>query len=109
MENLVCNTNWLDDSLEQNQFIPNQERGTQDDSVFITFNTLGKTVIISNGYYVGGFWYPYHIAYFPETAHPVDLELSEVEYLRKQAKMDKKLKEILQKFTSNIRITVDFE
>jgi hypothetical protein len=42
-------------------------------------------------------------------ARPIKLTLSEVERLRKAAKADPKVKEILAKFTSQIEITVDFE
>jgi hypothetical protein len=35
--------------------------------------------------------------------------MSEIERLRKAAKADEKLKAILQKFTAQIEITVDFE
>lgn len=113
MENLACSPNWLDGDLARQETVPNTERRIQANSAFTTTNSGGNSASISyNGTYVGSYYYPY---YFPYTytqyieRPPIDLKLSEVEYLRKQAKGDKKLRDILQKFTLHIRITVDFE
>jgi len=49
-------------------------------------------------------WYGYY-----GYRYPVTLKLSEVEKLRAAAKKDKKLKDILTKFTGHIQIEVDFD
>lgn len=61
---------------------------------------------------VGNYYQPCtwtYPVYVDSPARPIKLALSEVERLRKTAKADPKLKEILMKFTSQIEITVDFE
>jgi hypothetical protein len=96
---LACNSNWLEG---------NQQRR-------ISGNTLSNTssgyvpTTTSGGITIGTYWYPYYQTWYPSSYTPVNLKMSEVEYLRKQAKTDKKLREILQKFTHLIQITVDFE
>jgi hypothetical protein len=53
----------------------------------------------------------YPIYYYYSTmyvAKPIRLTMSEVESLRKVAKSDSKLKDILAKFTSQIEVIVDF-
>lgn len=54
-------------------------------------------------------WQTYYYYTMPSDARPIKLKLSEIERLRKVAKADPKVKDILQKFTSQIEITVDFE
>jgi hypothetical protein len=51
----------------------------------------------------------YYPVYHTSPARPIKLTMSEVERLRRAAKADDKLKAILQKFTGQIEITVDFE
>lgn len=60
-------------------------------------------------YTIGYPWQTYYYYTLPSEARPIKLALSEIERLRKAAKADPKLKDILQKFTSQIEITVDFE
>jgi hypothetical protein len=93
---LACNSNWLDDT---------QERRVQ--TTLTT--TSGITTYGTTGTYIGQVYYPYYSNWYVSSYTPVTLKLSEVEYLRKQAKNDKKLKEILQKFTHLIQIVVDFD
>lgn len=51
------------------------------------------------------YWY-----YYPSPIHrPIKLGLSEVEKLRSAAKRDAKLKKILEKFTDQIEVVVDFK
>ncbi len=67
-------------------------------------NCFGQAYL-SNNYYP--YWtYPVYVS---SPSRPIKLTLSEVERLRRAAKADAKLKEILSKFTSQIEITVDFE
>lgn len=66
------------------------------------------------GSYINGYnWYPSYVypltTYISSPARPIKLKLSEVEKLRKAAKADKSLKEILTKFTGLIELTVDFD
>jgi len=51
------------------------------------------------------------LAYWPYTYSytRVRLQLSEVEVLRKAAKKDKAVREILRKFTNHIELVVDFD
>jgi hypothetical protein len=51
----------------------------------------------------------YYPVYVSSPARPIKLLLSEIEQLRKAAKNDSRLKAILQKFTTQIEIAVDFE
>lgn len=97
-ELLACASNWLDETQERRQFVPNSVSS-------ITTTTGG----INTGIYAGSYYYPYYQPWYVSSYTPVNLKLSEVEYLRKKAKDDKKLREILQKFTHLIQITVDFE
>lgn len=77
--------------------------------------SLGGTLMttaggsFSGGSTSGTVWYypPYNIAL--REPRPIRLLLSEVERLRKAAKADEKLKAILQKFTGQIEIVVDFD
>lgn len=62
----------------------------------------GGRGLVSSSY---SYWYPVYTS----VERPIKLTLSEVERLRKAARADEKLKAILQKFTSQIEITVDFE
>jgi hypothetical protein len=94
---LACNANWLDDT---------QERRIQANQTFTSGNS---SMVTNSGTYVGSYYYPYYYPWIITNYTPVSLKLSEVEYLRKKAKDDKKLREVLQKFTHLIQITVDFE
>jgi hypothetical protein len=101
-ELLACSNNWLDETQERRQFVPNSTSisGVSGGTTTGTYNT---------GIVAGSYYYPYYSPWYVTSYTPVNLKLSEVEYLRKKAKDDKKLREILQKFTHLIQITVDFE
>lgn len=60
------------------------------------------------GYYQVLPHYYYPMSY-SSPSRPIKLKLSEIERLRKAAKGDKHLKDILAKFTDLIEITVDFD
>lgn len=63
-------------------------------------------------YQSGTAWYPNTWYYtWPQTytPRPIRLGLSEVEKLRQAAKRDAKLKAILEKFTDQIEVVVDFK
>lgn len=82
------NTYWLDQSFPVNTTATN----------YLT--TSGCAGTWTNGMY----WY------YPVTDHrPIKLGLSEVEKLRSAAKRDAKLKKILEKFTDQIEVVVDFK
>lgn len=72
-------------------------------------NWLDAASTLTNANYVvtgntwGHWWEPCY------SRRPIALTLSEVEKLRAAARKDAKLKAILQKFTGQIEITVDFE
>jgi hypothetical protein len=68
--------------------------------------TVSHCIDWTGDWWGGTYYYP---VYQPSPARPIKLTLSEVERLRKAAKADDKLKLILQKFTGQIEITVDFE
>jgi hypothetical protein len=71
---------------------------------------LNTSITIQDAYWYQPAWYPYYApVYLSSPARPIKLGLSEVEHLRKGAAADAKLKAILQKFTSLIEITVDFD
>ena len=70
----------------------------------------------SGGGYVGGgtagyTWYPSwsYPVYCTTPARPIKLTLSEIDKLRKMAKGDKAIQAILEKFTDQIEIAVDFK
>lgn len=93
-QTFACNNNWLD---------------TSGGSIQQALTVTGV------GYQYGSnclqtsycpYWY-YPVV--PSPARPIKLKLSEIERLRKAAKGDKALKEILSKFTDQIEIEVDFE
>lgn len=76
-----------------------------------TTRTSGTTYVgncIPYDYYPWYRQYSYPV-YVSSPARPIKLKLSEIDRLRKAAKADKALKLILDKFTSQIEITVDFE
>lgn len=92
---LGCNNDWL-----------NTSGGNYNGPV----SSITFTPTIGYGY--GCYPLPFQNYYYytmPSEARPIKLTLSEVERLRKVAKADQKIKDILQKFTSQIEITVDFE
>jgi hypothetical protein len=101
---LACNVDWLDSTAPI-------LAGT-----LTTANTVTTTPSMTNNYtaswYYGGYWYPYYpLTQLSWTAdpRPIKLKMSEVERLRKAAKDDPKLKAILNKFTAQIEIVVDFD
>ncbi len=59
-------------------------------------------------YYANNNWYPY-VTYWNYNYLPkIQLKLSEIEKLRKVAKANPEVKEILNKFTAHIEVVVDF-
>jgi hypothetical protein len=56
-------------------------------------------------------WYPSwsYPVYVTSPARPIKLTLSEIDKLRKMAKGDKAIQAILEKFTDQIEIAVDFK
>lgn len=94
---LACAANWLD----------TPDAGASSTTVRAATLT-NATMTISNGWYYGGYYYPY-VPILTSDARPIKLTLSEVERLRKVARSDAKLKTILNKFTDLIEITVDFD
>lgn len=77
-------------------------------------NSTGGTVAMTTTGALTSSYYPYTTyGYYPvyqvSPARPIKLKLSEVERLRKAARADKALKSILEKFTNQIEITVDFD
>lgn len=91
-QTMALSSNWLDETT-----FPQSSGGSIGDNT-----AVGS--VTSYGYY-----------YYPEPWHyrlwetkRIDLKLSEVETLRAAAKKDKKLKDILNKFSALIRVEVDF-
>lgn len=98
---LGLSNNWLD-QIGQTAFTNGAE------TISHSLACYGST----GDYYHYGYWTPwtYPITqYVTREAKPIKLKLSEIDRLRKAAKADKALKEILAKFTDQIEITVDFE
>ena len=95
---MACSTDWLDWSAV-----------TYTNGTTGTVVTVGGTVDLNtNALYQT--WYPYYYpVYTSSPARPIRLTLGEVERLRKAAKTDDKLKAILQKFTAQIEIAVEFD
>ena len=85
-QTLACNANWLDNNTA-------------------TTTVSGCFDSGSNNLYWTGWTYP---VYYPTPSRPIKLGMSEVDYLRRLARSDDKLKSILKKFTDQIEITVDF-
>lgn len=82
-----------------------------------TSNTGGELTWASNTVgltFCGNAW-PYQWYYVPYVqtygipARPIRLTMREVEKLRTAAQKDKKLKDVLAKFTDQIEVIVDFE
>ena len=93
---MACNSDWLDTAQ--------------------TFNSGDVTLTTTNGLWNAtntirtDWWTSYYSpVFYSSPARTIRLKLSEVERLRKAAKADDKLKAILQKFTDQIEIAVDFE
>jgi hypothetical protein len=82
---LACNSNWL---------------GTTGQNT--------KTITIDSCIPYINYQPYYYPIYYSSPARPIKLTLSEIEKLRKVAKDDKSIKDILMKFTALIEITVDF-
>ncbi len=100
---LACSNNWLDAAPQAGMTNASHTGGT---TLAVGQAFLGQsTNCIDYGYH----HWPYYNLTVTSPARPIKLLLSEVERLRKAAKADEKLKAILQKFTSQIEITVDFE
>jgi len=95
----ALNNNWLGDS---SAMVGNLTSGS-----FTTSNCIQTTGYApSYSCYQSTWYYP---VYYSLPARPIKLAMSEVERLRKAAKADPKLKDILQKFTDQIEIIVDFD
>jgi hypothetical protein len=101
MENLMVPTSdWLNTA------------GAQANTISVNYGNLtggasnhGLDWYYGNGYFQSGWYQPVYVS---SPARPIKLTLSEIERLRKVAKDDQKLKDILNKFTNQIEITVDF-
>lgn len=90
---LACNQDWL--------------QASNNVALTTTVDTLtGRALNCYPSSYYTHWYYP---VYQTSLARPIKLKLSEVERLRKAARADKALKAILEKFTSQIEITVDFD
>lgn len=74
-------------------------------------NRLGSSTTTTSGLaYYQTAWYPSQWYYGPTAdRRPIRLGMSEVEKLRSAAKRDAKLKKILEKFTDQVEVTVDFK
>lgn len=101
-EALALNANWLD-----------TETALQNSA-----QTVGNVQLTVTTAYPYSYWNQYDLVphycypitqYVTSPARPIKLTLSDVDKLRKAAKADKALKEILAKFTSMIEIMVDFD
>jgi hypothetical protein len=96
---LACNSNWLDSNAN---------------NMDIQLTTIGQNMNIVDSYIpynipIQTYYQPYYYpVYYTSPARPIKLTLSELEKLRKVAKNDKSIKDILMKFTALIEITVDF-
>lgn len=80
--------------------------GTNNASIATSFsgNLSGTVTNFWTGWPNNTYWY------YPVPDHrPIKLGLSEVEKLRSAAKRDAKLKKILEKFTDQIEVVVDFK
>jgi len=91
---MACNAEWLNTSV----MLTNTGDGA------------GGSITTSNCLDVTTGWYTpyyYHVCH-TSPARPIKLTLTEIEVLRKLAKHHAKIKAILQKFTEQIEITVDF-
>lgn len=90
-QTLTVNTNWL-----------NNDVPTVVNPANWTGTVKGYYIPISNNYY------PY-VTYWNYNYQPkIQLKLSEIEKLRKLAKDNPEIKEILNKFTTHIEVIVDF-
>ena len=101
---LACNDMWLDGA-------PTAVAGTTNCSGYpYNGGSGGGTAGSSWRYTSYGYWWPdYYPVYTASPTRPIKLKMSEVERLRKAAKDDPKLKAILNKFTEQIEIEVDFD
>ena len=81
----------------------------QDLKSALTMDEVPLTQTVTTNSTFGQFKTVPYTTYYSYYQPPVALTLSEIERLRKAAKADDKLKVILQKFTGQIRIVVDFE
>lgn len=94
-QTLTVSSNWLDSNVPT---IVNNES-----TDFIQSNTAKCYYSIA-----GNNYYPY-VTYWPYSYTPkIQLKLSEIEKLRKLAKGNSDIKEILNKFTAHIEVLVDF-
>jgi hypothetical protein len=103
---LACASDWLDCTappIPATMTVGNAATNTSSASV-----TTTNTISHGTSWYYGGYWYPYY-SVISGDARPIKLKMSEVERLRKAARDDAKLKAILNKFTSQIEIAVDFD
>lgn len=95
VERLGVNAHWLENDVVTTMTTTNGMNGAG-----------GETTYYYQQWYP--YWtYPVHISTSP--ARPIKLSLSEIEKLRKVARADKSVRDILAKFTDLIEITVDFK
>lgn len=72
----------------------------------VTTNGLYQTLAGVQWYGYPNYTYPY-VQTVTEPAKPIKLTFSEVERLRKAARSDKALRDVLQKFTPQIEVVVE--
>lgn len=74
---------------------------------------IGNTTAAMYGpFWTNDYWHPYGYCYpsFPTVEHkPIKLSLAEVETLKRAAKQDAKLRDVLAKFTGQIEVVVEFK
>jgi hypothetical protein len=102
---MALNASWLElTTTAQNSMV--QTGGYPSTGGYVpTTTTTVDNCYLGNTYYQP--WsYP---VYVTSPSRPIKLKLSEIERLRKAARADKALKDILAKFTHQIEITVDFD
>jgi len=98
---LVLASDWLGDTPHTTTTVGGMINGST--------TTYGDTFDSTTTVYTYPWWATHYYYHYDTPRRPIKLKLSEVEKLRKAAKADAKLKEILQKFTDHIEITVDFD
>lgn len=109
-QTLALNNNWLDSDFPSlNSAASNLPTMATATTLTTSHqNSLSVGTLTYQQYSNGWNGYPYTY-WVTSPQRPIKLTLSEVERLRKAAKGDGKLKDILTKFTGQIEITVDFE
>lgn len=78
---------------------------------YVPTETSGGGTYTTGSCTLGYSWYPSYSypVYITSPARPIKLTLSEIEKLRKLARGDKAVQAILEKFTDQIEIAVDFK